>query len=991
MLTPYDLTCEYFTDPVGLDVRQPRLSWKSSADQRGARQTAYQIIVAISPTAIEAVTTGQAAAGVLWDTGKVFSSASLLIPYAGDALQPGQRCYWRVRVWDENDSASDWSATAIWEMGLMDSANWQADWITPDWDEDTTQSQPAPLLRRSFSLKEGIASARVYVTSLGLYQLRLNGQRVGDSELTPGWTSYDHQVQNQTYDVTELVRNGDNAMGVMLGDGWYRGFMGFSGNRNLYGDRLALLLQLQVTYADGKMDMIGSDNSWKAALGPIQMADIYMGETYDARLEKPGWDAAGYNDADWYGVRLLEHSKEIVKAQVGPLIRQHEHLPPVRLLHSPKGETIIDFGQNMVGWVKVRARGPAGTTITLRHAEVLDEKGNLYTENLRSAKETTSFTLKGTPEADEVFEPHFTFQGFQYIAVEGFPGELSLDHFTGIVLHSDTPPTGSFECSNPLINQLQHNIVWGQKGNFVDVPTDCPQRDERLGWTGDTQVFIRTACFNMNVAAFFTKWLRDLSADQLPNGSVTFVVPEATNRGSGGASSPFPGAGSAAWSDAAVICPWTIYQCYSDTRLLEEQYPSMAGWVNYMRSQADADYIWRKGFHFGDWLDYRGPFALNPSLVTNIELIATAFYAYSTQLLANMAHILGKTGDAHMYADLAAKVKAAFTKEFVTEAGRVGPNTQTAYVLALHFDLLPEEMRAKAAERLADEVRKAHYHLTTGFVGTPYLCHVLSRFGYTDVAYELMNQESYPSWLYPVKKGATTIWERWDGIKPDGTFQDAGMNSFNHYAYGAIGEWLYRVVAGIDLDPAEPGYKHILFQPQPGGGLTHVHASIVSPHGMVTSSWELTEADFRLSITVPANAHATVRLPAASLAEVSEGGRSLAAGDGILGFQIAGNAAMIEVGSGSYEFISTGLTLAKAMAGVRHIAGRLDRYSSLRDLLANETAKTELVKILGADLLQGPMIDRVLDNPLDQLVQFAPHLLTAEKLDALDAALKSAP
>jgi alpha-L-rhamnosidase len=474
MLTPNNLACEYFTDPVGLDVRQPRLSWKTTAAQRGAGQSAYQIIVAESSAALEAATAGQTPAGVLWNTGKELSAASLQIPYAGAALQPGQRCHWRVRVWDEKDNVSDWSAAAFWEMGLMDSANWQAEWITPDWDEDTSQSQPAPLLRRSFGLKSGIVSARVYVTSLGLYELHLNGQRVGDGELTPGWTSYDHQVQYQTYDVTALVRDGDNALGVMLGDGWYRGFIGFSGQRNLYGDRLALLLQLQVTYADGKMDVISSDGSWRAVRGPILMADIYMGETYDARLEKPGWDTAGYNDADWNGVRLFERSKNAVKAQVGPLIRRHEHIRAVRLLHSPKGETIIDFGQNMVGWVKVRARGPAGTTITVRHAEVLDQQGNFYTENLRSAKEITSFTLKGTPDADEVFEPHFTFQGFQYIAVEGYPGEPDLDHFTGIVLHSDTPATGSFECSNPLINQLQHNIIWGQKGNFVDVPTDCP-------------------------------------------------------------------------------------------------------------------------------------------------------------------------------------------------------------------------------------------------------------------------------------------------------------------------------------------------------------------------------------------------------------------------------------------------------------------------------------------------------------------------------------
>jgi len=990
MLTPHNLTCEYFTNPIGLDVRQPRLSWKASAAQRGARQTAYQILVAESPAVLEASATGRTAAGVLWDTGKVTSDASVHVPYAGAALQPGQRCYWRVRVWDENDAASDWSEIAFWEMGLLDSANWQADWITPDWDEDGSWPQPAPLLRRSFGAASGIVAARIYATSLGLYELQLNGQRVGDAVLTPGWTSYDHRIHYQTYDVTASVREGDNALGAILGDGWYRGYMGYEGQRSLYGDRLALLLQLHITYADGRVEIVGSDAQWRAARGPIQMSDIYMGETYDARQEKPGWDEAGYDDGEWHGVRQLDHSKEIVVAQVGPSVRRHEEIRPVRILHSPKGETIFDFGQNMVGWVRVRARGPEGTTVTLRHAEVLDQEGNLYTENLRQAAQATRYTLKGMTDADEVFEPHFTFQGFQYVAVEGFPGDPALDNFTGIVLHSDTPPTGAFECSNPLINQLQHNVVWGQKGNFVDVPTDCPQRDERLGWTGDTQVFIRTACFNMNVAPFFTKWLRDLRADQLPSGSVPFVVPDVMSKTGSGGLHVFGGSGAAAWSDAAVICPWTIYLCYGDTRLLEEQYESMTGWVEYVRSQADEDSVWRKDFQFGDWLDYRGAFALAPAPVTNRELIATAFFAYSADLLANVARVLGKTSDAERYADLAHKVKAAFTDEFVTATGRVGPNTQTAYALALHFDLLPEHLRPTAAARLAEEVRQAHYHLTTGFVGTPYLCHVLSRYGYTDVAYELLNQESYPSWLYPVKKGATTIWERWDGIKPDGSFQDAGMNSFNHYAYGAIGEWLYRVVAGIEVEPTGPGYKHVLFQPQPGGGLTCARATLDSPYGLVASAWELTEADLRLSVTVPPNVHATVRLPAQSLDAVTEGGQPLTPGNGILSAHVAGDVAIVEVGSGTYEFVTTGLNRATAMAGVRHVAGRLDRTSTLRELLANDAAKTVLTQQLGPAVLQAPELERVIDMPLVQVAGFAPQLLTPEKLDAIEAALHAA-
>ncbi|MFN8487485.1 MAG: glycoside hydrolase family 78 protein [Caldilineaceae bacterium] len=976
MLTPQHLTCEYFTNPLGIDVRAPRLSWKSSAAQRSTQQTAYQIRVV-----------GPNTANVLWDSGKVLVDASVHVPYAGATLQPGQRCEWRVRVWDQNDAVSPWSESAFWEMGLLEPSNWQADWITPDWDEDISQPQPASFLRRTFQTAGDIVKARIYATSLGVYELRLNGERVGDAVLTPGWTTYEHRLQYQTYDVTALVRNGDNALGALLGDGWYRGYMGFEGRRNNYGDKLALLVQLQLTYADGRIEIVGSDTQWRAARGPILMADLYMGETYDARLEKNGWDQVGYADSDWQLVRVLDHPKNMVVTQVGPFVRRHEQIRPVRKLQSPKGEMIFDFGQNMVGWVQLRVRGPAGAIVTIRHTEVLDQQGNFYTENLRSAKQTVQYTLKGTPDSDEVFEPHFTFQGFQFIAVEGFPGEPTLDNFTGIVLHSETPPIGTFACSNPLINQLQHNIVWGQKGNFVDVPTDCPQRDERLGWTGDAQAFIGTACFNMNVAAFFTKWLRDLTADQQPNGSVSFVVPDIMARRPPGEFSVFGGNGAAAWSDAAVICPWTLYLHYGDTRLLTEQYTSMAKWVNYIREHADADFIWRKGFQFGDWLDYRGPFALMPSPVTNSELVATAFFAYSTTLLAQIAQILGKTEDAATYTALADNVKAAFNAEFVSANGRVGPNSQTAYVLALHFDLLPEAARPAAAARLAEIVRNNNYHLTTGFVGTPYLCHVLSRYGQTDVAYELLNQESYPSWLYPVKKGATTIWERWDGIKPDGSFQDAGMNSFNHYAYGAIGEWLYRVVAGIEIDPAEPGYKHIFFQPQPGGGLTSVRATLDSPYGPVAAAWELTANDFRLNVTVPPNTHATVRLPAQALADVTEGGQPLVIGNGILKTASGDGVVTIEIGSGDYRFVTTGLNLTQAMAKVKHVAGRLDRYTTLRELLANEKAKAVLLQHLSPTFLQTPQLFMVMDGPFVQLAGMAPKVLTPETLDAIEAAL----
>ncbi|MCA9875776.1 MAG: family 78 glycoside hydrolase catalytic domain, partial [Anaerolineales bacterium] len=742
-----------------MDVLQPRLSWQMQSDRRGARQTAYQIVAAPSEASLFSDQE------LLWDSGKVETDQSILAPYQGPKPVSGQRIYWKVRVWDEKGQRME-SPAAWWEMGLLDSSDWHADWITPDWDEDTSRPQPSPLLRRTFNARSGLVSARIYATSLGLYELRLNGQRVGDAVLTPGWTSYDHRLQYQTYDVTNLLLDGENVLGAMLGDGWYRGYLGFTGERNLYGDRLGLLLQLQLAYADGRTEFVLSDERWRAARGPIRMSDIYLGETYDARLEKPGWDKVGYDDGDWHRVRRLEHTNENVVAQVGPFVTRHEALRPLHVLRSPKGEIILDFGQNLVGWVKMRVRGPQGTTITLHHAEVLDQEGNLYTDNLRRADQITRYTLRGIPDAEEIFEPHFTFHGFRYVSVEGFPGELTVDNFTAVILHSDTPAIGSFECSNPLINQLQHNIVWGQKGNFVDVPTDCPQRDERLGWTGDAQVFIRTACFNMNVATFFTKWLRDLKADQQQNGSVPFVVPDVISKTGSGELTTATGSGAAAWGDAALICPWTIYQCFGDRRLLEEQYDSMVGWVNYMHSRANDDFIWRQDFQFGDWLDFRGEDDRLPAPVTNSELIATAFFAYGARLLAGIARTLGKTDDADYYEDLAHKVTNAFNDEFVSPAGRVGPNTQTAYVLALHFDLLPDAVRPLAARRLTQEIRRGGYHVTTGFVGTPYLCHVLSRYGYTDAAYKVLNQEDYPSWLYPVKQGATTIWERWDGIKP---------------------------------------------------------------------------------------------------------------------------------------------------------------------------------------------------------------------------------
>ena len=885
------LRTEYKENPLGIDVRSPRLSWRIEAAGRGVVQTAYEVRVARSESGL------QSKGGLVWGSGKVASDESVQRPYEGPALRSGERYSWQVRAWDGSGKPSAWSAPAWWEMGLLSPADWKASWIEPGLPEDVTKSGPVPMLRREFKLGRAVARARAYVTSHGLYEMYLNGHRVGDAFFTPGWTSYNKRLQYQTYDVTALLKTGDNAVGVQLGNGWYRGNLpGGIDRRNVYGERLALLLQVEISYTDGRKELIGTDQGWKAATGPILMSEIYHGETYDARLEKPGWTAPGFDDREWSAVQVVSHRTDDLVASAGPPVRRIQELKPVKIFKTPAGDTVADMGQNMVGWVRLTAQGPTGTTVTLRHAEVLDKQGNLYTENLRAAKATARYTLKGG--GPETFEPHFTFFGFRYVAVDGYPGKLAPDALTGVVVHSDMSQASEFETSKPLVNQLQHNILWGQKGNFLDVPTDCPQRDERLGWTGDAQVFSRTAAFNMDVAGFFTKWLRDVAADQFEDGRVPHVVPNVLTRPDN------PAAGSAGWADAAVIVPWNMYLAYGDKRILEEQYDSMARWVEYERKRAGDDYLWTGDFHFGDWLAYTAPSRearSYPGATTGKDLIATAFYAHSTDLLQRTAIVLGKRDDAARYGDQLARIKSAFREEFVSGRGRVGENTQTAYVLALQFDLLPEELRPIAAKRLAEEIRERK-HLTTGFLGTPYLCHVLTRYGYLDEAYLLLNRDEYPSWLYPVKQGATTIWERWDSQKPDGSFQDSSMNSFNHYAYGAIGEWMYRVMAGIETDESAPGYKHVLIQPRPGGGFTRVKASHETPYGRVGSAWTLEGGRFTLAVEVPANTRATVRLPGAKLGSVTEGGSPLGDGNGISGRRQDGAAAVVEVGSGRYLF-----------------------------------------------------------------------------------------
>ncbi|MCX6255587.1 MAG: glycoside hydrolase family 78 protein [Bacteroidia bacterium] len=885
-LSVKDLTCEHKKDPIGINVKQPRFSWKINGTGNGITQSAYSIRVSTDPK----FSSGKN----VWQTGKTESEESILQAYTGTDLKSGERYFWQVKIWDNKGRESKWSEVAFWEMGLLAQSDWKAKWI--EMEGDSIRYSPALHFRKEFPVEKSIASARVYVTSHGFYELHLNGKKVGDQVLTPGWTTYGKRLQYQVYDVTDMLLKGNNAIGAVLGDGWYRGTLAWGNNWAIYGKKLGLLLQLKITFTDGSETLILSDETWKASNdGAIRMDDIYNGETYDATKKLTGWDLSGYNDKNWQSIKTGIYNNSNIIASEGSPIRKIQEIKPVKIFRTPKGKLIVDMGQNMVGWLRLKVTGNKGTVVTLRHAEVMDKYGEFYTTNLRAAKAQLTYTLAGTGE--EIYEPRFTFMGFRFVEVTGFPGELTTDNLTGIVVHSDMAVTGSYECSNSLINQLQHNIQWGQKGNFVDIPTDCPQRDERLGWTGDAQAFCRTAAYNMDVSSFFTKWLKDVAADQKPAGEIPFVIPDVLDKqGSTTALS------SAGWGDVAVIAPWTMYLVYADKRILETQYPSMKAWVEYIRKKAGDSYIWKGGSVFGDWLFYHPPVNnhTEPDGYTEHNFIATAFYAYSSSILAVAAKELGKTEDEKFYTDLFKKIKEVFVNEYVTNAGRIGTNSQTSYVLALMFNLLPDNLHEKSAQFLVEDIKSRRNHLSTGFLGTPFLCHVLSDNGFTDVAYDLLLQESYPSWLYPVKMGATTIWERWDGQKTDSTFQDPDMNSFNHYAYGAIGDWMYRVSAGIETK--RPGYKHIVIQPHPTKKLTYSKATFESSYGTIASGWERKDGKLTIKVRIPANTTATIILPATSADKITEGGKILSQNLYLKDIKASDDKLTMQAGSGEFTF-----------------------------------------------------------------------------------------
>lgn len=707
-------------------------------------------------------------------------------------------------------------------------------WIGPSYPEPPVK-RACPIFRRFFKIQKQVKSANLFVTALGLYEASLNGKRIGDAYFTPGFTNYDKRLQFQQYDVKALLKTG-NTLDVTIGEGWYRGtFRGAKPNNN-YGAEAGLFLELRLVYTDGSKDTIRTDQSWQCAQGPIRYSEFYDGELFDTN----------YTIKKWLPVKMLDNvQKNLVKTEGTP-VRKHETFQPVKIFKTPLGEQVIDFGQNLAGWVKLSVKGNKGDTVRLSHAETLDKEGNFFMGNLRDAKATDSYVLSGGKT--DMFEPHFTYHGFRFAKLEWIRNGKAITPSSGswsaeaVAVYTDLQKTGTFECSDPLLNRLQKNIEWSLNSNFVDIPTDCPQRSERLGWTGDAQVFAATASFLRDTKSFYSKWLKDLASEQGTNGGVSVYVPTVA---------PYQPMinGAAGWGDAATIIPWTVYQTYADTTVLQNQYASMKGWVYYIQSKSPNG-LWKNG-GFGDW------YAPGPK--TDITLIDQCYWAYSTSLLIKAAIVLGKQSDIENYGKILDNIQAMFLKTYVDPAGLLTSDTQTAYVLALQFDMLPDNLRPAAARHLVELIHANNDHLATGFLGTPYLLPVLSRFGYTDVAYRLLNQQSYPSWLYPVKMGATTIWEQWDGRQQDGTVK---ATSYNHYSYGAVGQWLYENVAGIRA--AEPGYRKIIIKPEIGGGLTWAKGSYRSSYGLIRSGWEIKDGKVLLHVEIPPGISAEVYVPGKS-------------------------------------------------------------------------------------------------------------------------------
>jgi len=916
-----NLKTEYLVNPLGLDVRTPRLGWIIEVAAKSVyaqKQAAYQVLVASAPDKLTE------AKADIWNSGKTSSNANAQIVYGGKSLTSGQKCFWTVRVWNQDDAATPWSPVAFWSMGLLEAKDWKAKWIgdQPDlvqkeyqamlatYDPEKNKSfknikpvgPSSPMLRKAFNVRNNVKEAVLYVSALGYYEMGLNGQKVGNQWLTPEWTDYNQRVQYQTYDVTKSLKPGSNVLSSLLGDGWYLSMIGPTKwhedypRRGVYGNDRRLIAQLAITYADGSKELVVTDESWKInTKGFIVAADNFLGQKIDARNIPAHWQQVGFNDGSWSNVYADATVHKNLEAQKNEPIRIYKYLNPQTV--KPLGDKyIVDFGQNLTGWTQLKIKGQKGDQIKIRHGEMLDDDGSLYTANLAAAIQEDEYILSGN---DDVFEPYFTYHGFRYIEISGLKSLKNIETIRACALSSDPDEVGGFSCSNEKLNQLWSNILWTQRNNMTSVPTDCPQRDERMGWMGDAQVFCQNSMFNMDMAAFYTKWIKDIRDAQSERGTFPDIAPHANKPDIRFSNAP-------AWSDAGVIIPWRMYENYGDKELLRQHYDAMKKYIENIRRQ-NPDFLWLKdvGNQYGDWLNANTVIAEGYSKTRGEvpkEVFATAFYANSVRLFSKMARVLGNEKDAAEYEALFESIKKRFNSEYVNDSVKIKGHTQSAYALALNFELLPREKEASAFDHMLDCLKEYDYRISTGFVTTLMMMKELTKRGRNDIAYRLLESERMPSWLYSINQGATTIWERWDGYVKGRGFQDAGMNSFCHYSLGSVGEWMYRVILGINPDINDPAYKHFIIHPQPGGSITWAKGSYASINGLIGVDWKKEGSTFTLQVEIPVNSSATVILPTNQLGAIRMNGKGVSGDLLNLNHKAAGETAL-ELGSGRYDFV----------------------------------------------------------------------------------------
>ena len=831
----FEMMANRVAEPMGFQYKPLRLSWK--VDETAAKkQTAAQIVIGTCPCLSEPV----------YDSGKREDIDSLcFVPEM--ELKPRTRYFWKVTVWADNGDVAE--GKSWFETGKIDEA-WEGKWITADIDHSM-------YLLKNVAADKAVKSARVYATAKGVYELYINGEKIGDEYLTPYCNDYDSWMQTTAFDITEALKAGDNEVKFMMGQGWAISRYGLGTERpdfkGLYADHISLLAEIRIAYEDGTEAVIGTDETWTATNSPVLFSSIYDGEKYD-----PARDCT-----KTYEVKVdagLTYAG--VQERLSVPLRITERLKPIELIITPKGEKVIDLGQEITGWFEFRCNAPKGTEIKLSYSEVM-QNGCFYRENLRSAKAEYYYVSDGE---ERIVRPFHTFYGFRYIMVEGLD-EVNPEDFTGCAVHSDIPRTGYITTSNPKVDRLALNAVWGQRDNFLDIPTDCPQRDERLGWTGDAQAFSGTACFNMDSSAFFTKYMYDCLCEQNKrNGCVPHVVPAAGMGGDGG---------SCAWADVATIVPWNLYMFYGDKELLKNTYPNMKSWVEWIKATEEKNNcgrLWNVGFHFADWLALDSKSGRPDDVMggTDPYFVASAYYYYSTSLLVKAAKALGYTEDYEKYSGLQSEIFDAIQNEYFTPNGLMAQTTQTAYVCALFMGFAPEKHREKLAGLLEDELSGAGGKLRTGFVGTAYLNRTLSMNGYNRRAYQLLLNEEYPGWLYEVNLGATTVWERWNSLMPDGSISSTGMNSLNHYAYGAVMEWVYRDVGGINPVEDAPGFRKALIRPRPDYLLPKVSVKYNSAMGWYESSWEIKKNLFVWDVKIPFGAEAVVVFPNGNVEEIKK-------------------------------------------------------------------------------------------------------------------------